>query len=85
MSIGDDHRAFAQAIVAAARQHGMDSLNMTFRRSVAVHIGSGGPDIFEEVRMQWTSGRHGCASPIKLVSNACQTIDELAHDAKREG
>lgn len=77
MSIGDDHRAFARAVVAAAREHGMDHTVLTFRRSVAKHIGTaGGPDVFEEISMTWHSGRHDAAGTIRLEGKAIQTIGE---------
>lgn len=78
MSIGSDHTEFAKAVVRLAREHKMDNLSLTFRRSVSEHIGKegNGPETFDNVSMQWHSERHGSRGTIVLRSEAISRVPE---------
>lgn len=73
--VNNRHRAFARAVVALARQHGMNNLNMTFRESSSA-MELPADRSWEEVRAQWSEGRHGIKSNIELFTQARDTIGE---------
>ena len=69
--VTEEHRDFARAVVALAREHKMSSLQMTFRCSYTF---SSGP--WEQIRMQWSEGRHGVESQIELRTESIDRISE---------
>lgn len=74
-----EHEAFARAVVALAREHGMTGLRLSFRRSSTLMLAVGP---FEEVTMTWSEGRHGVSTSITLETRGAHTISEKAsaHD-----
>lgn len=75
--IEDAHRNFARALVALAREHGMDSLSVTYRLGFPRR--SEGPFVpwnSDQVQLSWAAGRHGIAAPISLQSVERDRLDE---------
>lgn len=73
--VTDKHEAFARAVVAAARHHGMDAIQMTFRQAIDVREPG---RCYEQVSMVWSQGRHGGTSGIALATKATKDIPEMA-------
>lgn len=71
--IDNEHKAFALAVVALARKHGMTGLNMTFHYDFP--RGAWNSDI---VRLGWASGRHGAPCKIALESTEHAHLEEPA-------
>jgi hypothetical protein len=80
--IGDDHRAFAAAVVALAREHGMDGITLTFRRALRLDLpyDPERPRAHEQVKATWARGRHGAAGMIEIRMDACVAIREPGTD-----
>lgn len=74
--IGDDHKAFAQAVMALAREHKMDSVMMQFRRSFN-NRNREGPYSGDIVHANWSEGRHGAGQNIAMRSECHDSITEL--------
>lgn len=53
------HKAFAQAVAAAIREHDVYASDITFRVS--------GCRVFEQARMTYNQGRHGDPGSINLI------------------
>ena len=64
--ITDEHKAFARAVVALARQMGMDGVVLRYRHA----------DAWNEVTASWHSGRHGCTSSISITADTRLSIPE---------
>lgn len=71
--ITDTHRAFARAVVALARQHGMEYVNLRFRlgfshleRTIEAPL----------ISASWTAGRHGDSANIVMQTEAHDVIKE---------
>ena len=76
--IHPEHKAFARAVVALARQHGMDGISMQFRFDFNhPRNGTGRND---PVKMNWTSGRHGDENRIHLETASSEGIPERDDD-----
>jgi hypothetical protein len=54
--------AFARAVAAIARQHGVDRFELKFHGK--------SPDTWSEVTAHWSQGRHGASGKITLICNA---------------
>lgn len=69
--IKDYHVAFARAVVALAREHGVGDVRLKFRRASSRMFCSDG-DLWDatEVDLTWHEGRHGADTPIKLQLSA---------------
>lgn len=77
MSVIDQaHREFAQALVALAREHNMNRLNVSFQKSF--HHPDGPGESFEPIEMSWHEGRHQAAGNISLSVKS--TITESVKD-----
>lgn len=72
--ITDRHREFAKAVVALAREHKMNNLRMDFQ--VAYTMEELPHQTYEQVSMNWTSGRHGDKGQIHLETKAVENISE---------
>lgn len=79
--IHEEHKAFARAVVALAREHGMDNIALTFRfgydKAFAPGVGDSDP-----VHATWSTGRHGADGKISMESKSFQSIGE--HAAKEQ-
>ena len=72
--IVEEHETFARAVVALARQHGMNNVKMSFRFNWR---GRDKPaDSYEEFEAHWSEGRHGEKGEIQLSSRGSKTIKE---------
>jgi hypothetical protein len=60
--ITDQHRAFARAVVAAAREHGMAKVTMHLQ----FHAGFDHPASYKNIKLYWHEGRHGAEKNISL-------------------
>lgn len=69
--IKDYHIAFARAVVALAREHGVGDVRMQFRRASSAVMRR---DIDQwdatEVSLVWHEGRHGDKAPLELKLEA---------------
>ena len=78
-----EHQDFARELVALARKHKMSDINMTFRdylnRDVMVPEGYVRP-YDRDVRLQWSQGRHGDSSKIRLETSAAVELPESKGD-----
>lgn len=72
-AITDHDIAFAQAVVALARQHGMTGIDMGFRQNFDLSQQTG---CYCSKRITWTEGRHGDDSPIKFRTEAEASVPE---------
>jgi hypothetical protein len=76
-----EHRDFAQAVVALAREHGMYHVNMTFRIQIALEQEL--PRCaYDDVTMIWAQGRHGDTSTIRLQTMGGEHIPEKPETKK---
>lgn len=66
------HIEFARVVVALAREHKMNHLDMTFDASSSTND----DPHWEKVRMTWREGRHGDTNEIRLETKAELTIEE---------
>jgi hypothetical protein len=71
-----EHEDFAREVVEVARKHGMTHLQMSFQLGIRVRQELGLSGDFENVRMDWTQGRHGEHHRIRLETNAAKEIPE---------
>ena len=71
------HQDFAQALVALAREHGVGSLQATFRRSSSSVFRSD-DKVWDSnnVTMHWHEERHGAQAKISLRAEARDEINE---------
>lgn len=78
-AVKDRHIDFARALVKLAREHRMDSLQVTFRDSFSARA----DDHFshEQMTMNWHEGRHGDLSNIVIRCEASVSIPEEQKDA----
>lgn len=84
--IKDYHAAFAQAVVAVARQHGVGDVRMKFRRaSSKVFCDAGSQWDSTEVELVWHEGRHGDGAPIELKLFAQAQASFPEHQPKEAG
>ena len=79
--ITDEHKAFARAVVALARQMGMDGIVLRYRhasRSTRSLEGMPVPnsDAWNEVTASWHSGPHDCTSSINITADTRLSIPE---------
>lgn len=54
--------AFARAVAAIARQHGLKSFELKFHGQ--------SPDTWSQLTAHWSQGRHGASGNITLLCNA---------------
>ena len=81
-----EHKAFAQAVVALAREHGMDALSVEFQFGHAMaYRGDGNSRGSDRVKMGWSSGRHGDQSRITLSAHSFENIDEAEASPAQAG
>ena len=73
-AITDHDIAFAQAVVALARQHGMTGISMEFRQNFDLAQVTG---CYCGKRITWSEGRHGDSSDIKFRTEAEASFPEL--------
>lgn len=79
--INDEHVAFARALVALAREHGANNLEVKFQLT-------GGRRFFEQqsnytgLRFNWSEGRHGVPSRFALYAEAYISLPEKAEEPK---
>lgn len=78
----DRHKDFFRDVVALARQHGMDHLNLRFGDAFSMNKLEGGNLSFEG---RWTSGRHGSDGIMNLQWHASANLQEKAPDDERKG
>lgn len=77
--ITDEHTVFARELVALARKHGADLVQVDFRLT-------GGRRMFEEqydptrVSFSWHEGRHGEPAQFTLRAEAEIYVDEMAEN-----
>ena len=74
-----EHQDFARELVALARKHGMTNLNMTFRLDFVHTVKN--PEGYiapynQDIRLQWSQGRHGAMNKIRLETGAAVEIPE---------
>lgn len=74
--IHPEHKAFAQAVVALARQHGMDGIGMEFRFGFDKRYEDGASRSGDTVKMHWSAGRHGDDANIHMESRSAESIGE---------
>lgn len=72
--ITEEHIAFARALVALARQHGMNHIHATFDMSAS----KGAPvDVmYAPVKLNWSQGRHGSKGNIHLEGQVLANLSE---------
>ena len=63
--------AFARAVVALARAHGMDGLRMEFRHNFRTSVG-----VYSKKNVQWSEGRHGDDANIMFNLEAAASFSE---------
>jgi hypothetical protein len=70
--IKDYHVAFARAVVALAREHGVGQVKMEFRRASSMIFRTNGAERWDsnEVSLYWHEGRHGATSSVELKLEA---------------
>lgn len=73
--ISDEHKAFARALVALAREHGSSMLKVEFRLSSSKRFRADTSD-WTVVHLGWAEGRHGVDSTLSLRAEAHETIRE---------
>lgn len=76
--ITDEHRAFARELVALARKHGVNHVNMEFnfgshKKFREETISN---RMWERVTLRWAEGRHGDLNDITLETRAADTFKE---------
>lgn len=72
--VRDEHVAFARALVALAREHGIGLFDATFARdSSSIRDDDWNP---ARVTMTWREGRHGTAGRIGLRAEANHSVTE---------
>lgn len=76
--IHEDHKAFARAVVALARTHGMTDLTLNFRFGFDKEIAAAQQGAHDPVTMSWCAGRHGDDGRINLESRSFESLDERA-------
>lgn len=75
--IHPEHKNFARAVVALAREHGMDRISMQFSFGFDKAYPDGAPSRGNDtVKMGWSTGRHGDTSNINLESQSFEAITE---------
>lgn len=75
--ITDAHRKFARAVVALAREHGMNHMSLSFDMSSS-EMFLNRPESYSwgQVTMNWKEGRHGDTAPIKIELHEQQDVRE---------
>ena len=85
--IKDPHVTFAQAVVALAREHGVDHLDVKFRRGSFGFFRRNPNDPLEHdyttVSFQWHEGRHGVAGSISMRAEAQMSVKEENQPSNR--
>lgn len=75
--IQPEHRAFARAVVALAREHKMTDIQLAFRCSLRSAAGSQLlPWSYEVIKATWCEGRHGEESNIAMETRATEGVTE---------
>jgi hypothetical protein len=73
--VRDEHVAFARALVALAREHGVGFLDATFARDAeAMRDDEWNP---ARVTLTWREGQHGSAGRIGLRAEAVHSVSEI--------
>lgn len=72
-AITEYHKTFVRAVVALAREHHMDALDLKFRTGFDHPAGD---HYSEQISMSWSTGRHGDSSNILLSCRSEQGIKE---------
>lgn len=78
------HIEFARAVVALARQHGMDNLTVNYRESLTACWGRDEKWNSEQVTATWREGRHGDETNISIEYRAAVGVPELARTATED-
>jgi hypothetical protein len=73
--IGDEHVAFARAMVALAREHGVDRLDATFSR-MSSRLFREGTWNSARITIGWSEGRHGHTSTIGMRAESSIAVAE---------
>lgn len=83
--IKDYHVAFARAVVALAREHGVDQVTMEFRRGWSTTHNIEAAERWDSniVCLHWHAGRHGAPAPVelKLEARASAVVPEKEGEA----
>lgn len=74
--ITDRHKAFAQAVVRAAREHGMREFAGTLYFSTKWDLQGKISEDSHQVQMSWSEGRHGAEGPVEIKLSQAVTIKE---------
>jgi hypothetical protein len=77
--INDAHKAFAQAVVALAREHGVTMVRGDFHGGHGAFRGATPRPLDEnctQIAFTWVRGRHGDKSRISLTASAHDQVDE---------
>lgn len=77
------HIEFARAVVALARQHGMDNLTVSYRESLTACWRRDEKWNSEQVTATWHEGRHGDQSRLNIEYRATVSVDERARTAEQ--
>lgn len=82
--IHPEHKTFARAVVALAREHGMDRVSMSFSFGFGMAYPYGAPSRGnDQVKMGWSTGRHGDVGNISLESQSFESIEE--QESQKDG
>ena len=78
--IKDYHIAFARAVVALAREHGVGDVRMTFRRASSKIFRTDEKWDSNEVSLRWHEGRHGSEASLEFTmeARASAVVGEIA-------
>ena len=85
--IKDYHIAYARAVVALAREHGVGQVRMTFRRASSKIFATEENWDSNEVELYWHEGRHGSDASLdmKLSARASAVVSEIAMTPATQG
>ncbi len=73
--VTDEHIEFAHALVALARKHEADNLDVSFRLTGGRRFFEHRDD-YQNVKFQWHEGRHGERSRFLLKAEATVSVEE---------
>jgi len=74
--ISEEHRAFARAVVALAREHGARSLVVDFNLCSSTRFRQQTDD-WTRVKLTWAEERHGSKGRISLHAEANDSFPEI--------
>jgi hypothetical protein len=73
--ITDAHKAFLQAFIALAREHGMNHISITFDDASSKNFLANKP-LSDRVTATWSEGRHGMEASVNVETRAVENIPE---------